>query len=314
MTPDLPGLLVGLAVIGLAALLVADRAVARRDRLRGRLARACSKGDGGRDGVAWARQGLVGQGGLLDRLAGRLARLSLLGSRDQAKIVGLLAAAGYRDPTALGRYVAVKALAMVTGLILGLTLALRGVADGQPVLQLAMAGLLAFLGGLLPELGLKLARRHRQQAIRASLADALDLMIIAANAGHSLDVALARVGKEIEHMAPVLADELAVLGSEMRALPNRRQALENLAERTGVPEVRSFTATLIQTLRYGTPLTQALKTLSLEMRQAKLMLLEERAARLPALLSLPLMLLIMPAIFIVTVGPAIIRIIGLMSD
>ncbi|MEK0082827.1 type II secretion system F family protein [Benzoatithermus flavus] len=312
MTPGLLMLLGILAAIGLA-LLVLDRAVTRRDRIRARLIRACGK-ESDHGTRTPATDGLPdGEGGLLDALADRLARPSLLGSRDQTKMRELLLAAGFRDPSSLGRYVAVKALAMAAGAFLGLGLMLRDAA-GEPVLQLALAGVLAFVAGLLPELGLKLMRRRRQNAIRATLADALDLMIIAANAGHSLDVAVARVGKEIAHMAPVLADELAVLGSEMRALPNRRQALENLAQRTGLPEVRSLTATLIQTIRYGTPLTQALKTLALEMRQAKLLLLEERAARLPALLSLPLMLLIMPSIFIVTVGPAIIRISALLFE
>jgi tight adherence protein C len=307
MTTSLPALLAGLLAIGVPILILLDDAVTRRDRLKARLARACSKdGQGPAGHGPWS---LLGRGsGLLDRLADRLAGASLLRPEDQAKIKDLLAAAGYREPTSLGRYVALKALAMVAGVLAALLLALEGVGAGQPVLQLAMACLAAFVAGLLPELALKQIVRRRRAQIRSSLADALDLMIIAANAGHSLDVALNRVGKEIEHLAPVLADEFEVLSSEMRALPNRRQALENLAQRTGLAEVKSFTATLIQTIRYGTPLTQALKTLAVELRQARIMLLEERAARLPALLSLPLMLLIMPSIFIVTVGPAIIRI------
>jgi tight adherence protein C len=307
MTPGLPILLAALVAGGLPLLLLLDRAIARREKVRDRLLRACGREDD-QGTLLRTTRGLVGQGaGLLDTLAGRLTLLPLLGSRDRARMQALLAAAGLRDPAALARYIAVKLLAMATGALAALALAVRGVAEGRPVLQLALVCLLAFVAGLLPEIVLKAIRRRRQAAIRASLADALDLMIIAANAGHSLEVALNRVGKEIAHMAPVLADELAVLGSELRALPSRRQALENLAQRTGLAEVRSLTATLIQTIRYGTPLTQALKALALEMRQAKLLLLEERAARLPALLSLPLMLLIMPAVFIVTAGPAVIR-------
>ena len=96
--------------------------------------------------------------------------------------------------------------------------------------------------------------------------------------------------------------------SELRALPNRRQALENFALRAGIAEARSLTSTLIQTVRYGTPLTQSLKVLAAEQRVAKVLQLEEKAAKLPAILSLPLMLLIMPSIFIVTAGPAMLSI------
>jgi tight adherence protein C len=307
-TPSAISLAAAIAVAGLAALLLVDHGLGRRDRVRLRLARACGRDDS-RDPSGHARRLVLGRGrALLDLLAEPLGLVPILRARDRAKMAALLTAAGFRDQAAFGRYVALKFLAMLLGGLAGMGLALEGVAEGRPVLQVALVCFMAFAFGLLPEAGLQAIRRRRRAAVRASLADALDLMIIVANAGHSLDVALVRVGRELEHMAPVLADEIAVTCSELRGLPNRRQALENLATRLDLPEVRSLTATLIQTIRYGTPLTQALKALALEMRQARILALEEQAARLPALLSLPLMLLIMPAIFIVTAAPAVIRI------
>jgi tight adherence protein C len=308
LTPSALMLLVGIATAGMAVLLLVDRSLSHRERVRLRLVQACSRNEG-RGPAGRERRGVLGRGrNLLDLLAERLHMLPLLGARDQAKTRFLLTAAGFRNQASLGRYIALKFLAMLLGGLAGLGLVLEGVAAGRPILQSVLLCFMAFAAGLLPEAGLQAIRRRRQTAVRVSLADALDLMIIATNAGHSLDVALARVGRELEHMAPVLADEITVVTSELRGLPNRRQALENFATRTDLPEVRSLTATLIQTIRYGTPLSQALKALAIEMRQAKLLALEEHAARLPALLSLPLMLLIMPAIFIVTAAPAVIRI------
>ena len=150
--------------------------------------------------------------------------------------------------------------------------------------------------------------RRRQRRIKEHLADAVDLMIIAANAGQSLDMSLGRVAEEMTRRAPALGEELGITISELRGFSDRRQPLENLARRTGLREVKSVSATLIQTLRYGTPLTHSLKNLAREMREARMLALEEKAARLPALLSLPLMLFIMPAIFVVPAGPAVIAI------
>jgi tight adherence protein C len=164
----------------------------------------------------------------------------------------------------------------------------------------------AFGGGMLPELVVQQLARRRQKRIKEHLADAVDLMIIAANAGQSLDMSLGRVAEEMSRRAPALGEELQVTMSELRGFSDRRQPLENLARRTDLKEVKSVTATLIQTLRYGTPLTQSLKNLAREMREARMLALEEKAAKLPALLSLPLMLFIMPAIFVVTAGPAVI--------
>jgi tight adherence protein C len=221
----------------------------------------------------------------------------------------LLTRAGWRSSAAVGNYGTLKSVASLMGLLVGLALVLGGgLADGQPALQLVAVMVGAFLGGMLPEFVVQQLARRRQKRIKEHLADAVDLMIIAANAGQSLDMSLGRVAEEMSRRAPALGEELTITISELRGMSDRRQPLENLAKRTDLREVKSVTATLVQTLRYGTPLTQSLKNLAREMREARMLALEEKAAKLPALLSLPLMLFIMPAIFVVTAGPAVLAI------
>ena len=234
--------------------------------------------------------------------------LRFLGSGRREETLALLQTAGYRSRAAVSNYFGAKLIASGAGAAVAVGAVSQGVFTGNSAMQAVMLLAGFFIGGLLPEFAVKGMAKRRQAAIRSTLPDAIDLLIIATNAGQSLEVALGRVGKEIGHAAPVLADELRVATSELRALPNRRQALENFALRAGIAEARSLTSTLIQTVRYGTPLTQSLKVLAAEQRVAKVLQLEEKAAKLPAILSLPLMLLIMPSIFIVTAGPAMLSI------
>jgi tight adherence protein C len=104
-----------------------------------------------------------------------------------------------------------------------------------------------------------------------------------------------------------MADELSLTAVELRFLPERRKALENLAERTDLPGIQGLTNTLIQTEKYGTPLAQSLRVLANEMRNERLMRAEEKAARLPAILTVPMVMFIMPALFIVLIGPGIVK-------
>jgi tight adherence protein C len=112
----------------------------------------------------------------------------------------------------------------------------------------------------------------------------------------------------MKSFAPALAGELSITMAELQALPDRTEALQNLGDRTGIREVQTFSLALIQTIRYGTPFAASLKALGQDLRQARMIALEERGAKLPALLSLPLILFIMPAVFVVVVGPAILSI------
>jgi tight adherence protein C len=132
--------------------------------------------------------------------------------------------------------------------------------------------------------------------------------VICAEAGLSLDAALKRVADEFASMVPDLSEELLLTSVELNFLPDRRQALLNLSQRVDVPSFRGVTATLIQTEKYGTPLAQALRTLASEFRENRLLKAEEKAARLPAILTVPMIIFILPALFIVLAAPAFIKV------
>jgi tight adherence protein C len=155
---------------------------------------------------------------------------------------------------------------------------------------------------------LKRITAARNRRFTRALPDVLDLLVICAEGGLSLDGALNRVSREFRRFLPEMADELGLTGIELGFLPSRRDALENLAKRVGIPGIQSLTHTLVQTERYGTPLAQSLRTLSTELREERMLKAEEKAAKLPATMTVPMILFILPAVFIILVGPAAISV------
>ncbi len=144
----------------------------------------------------------------------------------------------------------------------------------------------------------------RSDAIRKGLPDALDLLVICAEAGLTVDASFHRVAKELGKAYPELGDEFALTAIELGFLTERRQAFENLSHRVALDSVRGVVTTMIQTEKYGTPLASALRVLSAEFRNERMMRAEEKAARLPAIMTVPLILFILPVLFIVILGPA----------
>jgi tight adherence protein C len=155
-----------------------------------------------------------------------------------------------------------------------------------------------------PDLFVQNMISKRTHAIRKGLPDALDLLVICAEAGLTVDAAFNRVAKELGRAFPELGDEFALTSIELAFLTDRRQAFENLAYRVDLDSVRGVVTTMIQTERYGTPLASALRVLSAEFRNERMMRAEEKAARLPAIMTIPLILFILPVLFIVILGPA----------
>lgn len=208
-----------------------------------------------------------------------------------------------------------KALSLFLGLKLGLCVAL-------PVLVLpllhrlgVMKGLLlpgffplAAAGYFLPNLILNRMVDARQKKIRESLPDALDLLVVCVEAGQALNAALKRVADDLKISSPALSQELTLVNLEIAAGLEREQALRNLAERTGVEEVASLCSMLIQSDRFGTSMAQALKVQSDTLRTTRRQRLEELAAKTPVKLVFPLLLFIFPALMVVIIGPAAIRI------
>jgi tight adherence protein C len=155
-----------------------------------------------------------------------------------------------------------------------------------------------------PDIWLKNKVTKRSNAIRKGLPDALDLLVICAEAGLTVDAAFGRVSKELGKAYPELGDEFGLTAIELGFLNERRQAFENFAHRVDLDAVRGVVTTMIQTEKYGTPLASALRVLSAEFRHERMMRAEEKAARLPAIMTVPLILFILPTLFVVILGPA----------
>jgi tight adherence protein C len=168
--------------------------------------------------------------------------------------------------------------------------------------------LLGLLGFYLPNLWLKIKTSERQEKILEGFPDALDLMVVCVEAGLGLDAAINRVGEEMKLRNALVSEEFRLLGLELRAGKLRREALHNLGLRTGLEEVKSLMTLLVQTDKFGTSIAQALRVHSDSMRTRRYQRAEEMAAKLPVKLVLPLIFCIFPALFVVIVGPAAIKI------
>jgi tight adherence protein C len=155
-----------------------------------------------------------------------------------------------------------------------------------------------------PDIWLKNKITKRSDAIRKGLPDALDLLVICAEAGLTVDAAFNRVSRELGKAYPELGEEFMLTAIELGFLTERRQAFENLANRIALDQVRGVVTTMIQTEKYGTPLASALRVLSAEFRNERMMRAEEKAARLPAIMTIPLICFILPVLFVVILGPA----------
>jgi tight adherence protein C len=177
--------------------------------------------------------------------------------------------------------------------------------SGGPVwigFPLALIG--AGAGWSLPMLLAHRAADHRAAAVARGLPEALELLVVCVEAGLSLENGLLRITEALRATEPLLAEELALTAADLRVLANLDQGLLNLAARVDLPDVRSVVMILSQSLRYGTPLAESLRSAAATMRNEALIKLEERGNRLPTLLTLPMMLLIFPTIFLIVIGPA----------
>jgi tight adherence protein C len=173
-----------------------------------------------------------------------------------------------------------------------------------PFKRYALVAVTLVLSYKAPDIWLKNKVNKRSHAVRKGLPDALDLLVICAEAGLTVDAAFNRVAKELGKAYPELGDEFGLTAIELGFLNERRQAFENFAMRVDLEAVRGVVTTMIQTEKYGTPLASALRVLSAEFRNDRMMRAEEKAARLPAIMTVPLILFILPTLFIVILGPA----------
>ena len=207
--------------------------------------------------------------------------------------------AGYRDPQHVTIYRGLRVLFAAFGF---LSVFLFAGFDSL----LLLFGMTAF-GFFIPRFLLKKKMQERQRRIRIGLPDALDLTVICVEAGLALDQALMRVGQDLSHAHPELSGEFHLFNLETRAGKPRVEALRNLAERTGVDDLRSLVATLIQTDRFGTSVAQALRVHSDSLRTERRQRAEEQAAKTTVKMIIPLVLFVMPSLIFVTIGPAVIQ-------
>ena len=237
-------------------------------------------------------------------------RLNLLRGSAADQTTRKLRQAGYYARDASVVYVFVK-LALPLGLgfvMILLTSVLLDVPEDL-ILPLGIGGVLA--GFSFPDLFLKNKAAKRREILNYVLPEGLDLLTICVEAGLSIDAAFRRVSREMQGSMPELATEFDMTAIELTYLPDRQQALENMAERSSSPAVAALVNALRQTEKYGTPLASSLRILSQEFRQTRASKAEEKGARMPALMTVPLMLFILPTLITVLVAPAILQVLDL---
>lgn len=247
---------------------------------------------------------MLGSGGAVRRI---VERLNLLRSTHAEKVQLSLARAGWRAKEHVVLYLFAKTfLPLVLGVLALLMLFVSPVHNLGLNVSAMIALVITLIGAYLPDILIRNAQGKRRHALTRGLPDALDLLVICAEAGLSLDAALKRVAGEMGRATPEIADEFLMTAIELSYLPDRRQALSNLNARTDLPAIRGVVNTLIQTEQYGTPLAQSLRVLAAEFRGERMMKAEEKAAKLPATLTVPLIMFILPSLFVVLIGPAVI--------
>ncbi len=275
--------------------------VNRRSRRKARLALSSglmptATGRGARSPLQWiANLGTV------------VSDSGFLPSKTLAELEQTLLQAGFRGRSGLSLFVGGKIVGFIALPLLAWTL-LPEQRLGTP-LHLVLAAAAATVGLLFPDWLVRRMRSRYVGGVEHGLPDALDLLVICAEAGLSLVTAISRVGTEIRGVHPEVADELILTADELAVTSDTRLALTNMGERTGLASLRRLGKTLIQAQQYGTPLSHALRSLAAEMRGELLIRFEERAARLPTLLTIPMILFILPSMFLVVGGPAMISVI-----
>jgi len=241
-----------------------------------------------------------------------ILRTGMLSSHTIDDLTRKLATAGIRASNAVGVFIGCKILLLV-GLPTITWIAVHG-AIQSTFLRNAVIMVAVIVGLLLPDFILRSLRKRYQAAIDRGLPDSLDMMVMCAESGLSLEPTIQRVGDEIRPAHPKIAGELLLTSQEFQMSSDSHVVLTNLGDRTDLNSVRRVCSTLSQTLQYGTPLSEALRVLSSEMRTEMLTRFEERAARLPVLLTVPMILFILPSLFLIVGGPAVMQVIRLMKQ
>jgi tight adherence protein C len=257
-----------------------------------------------------------GRGRQAERLAGVIEMLGQrrvdAGYKDVSGLRLRLLQAGYPGASAVPIYLGARVFLPAT---LGIGSLMVLPATGFPLAGSLLITLwLTIFGLIAPPFRVGMRRKARQKQMQKALPDALDMLVVCVEAGLGLNQALVRVSEEIDRISPVLSEQLQMVNLEIRAGTARDEALRNLGDRTGLEDIKSLVAMLIQTDRFGTSIAQALRVQADTLRTKRRQRAEEAAAKTTIKLVFPLVLFIFPAMFVVILGPALIQIIQALSN
>jgi tight adherence protein C len=244
---------------------------------------------------------------IVSRVGEAVLGLGLLSARTKADVEATLRGAGHSGTSALRLFVGAKIMLMLT-LPAGIWLLATGMDVSFPIEALAIAA--AVVGGMLaPDSVVRKLRNGTMKRIQDELPDALDMMVICAQAGLGLGTTIVRVAQELRVTHKAVAVELAQTANELQMMTDAKLPLIGFGERCGVDSAKRLASTLVQSAQYGTPLTESLRGLAAELRTEMIMRFEARAARMPVLMTLPMVAFILPSLFLVIGGPAVIQVI-----
>jgi len=234
------------------------------------------------------------------QVLGDVGRIIPTSSKRMPHTQRMMARAGFRRPESI---MAMQGMKVLLPVALVALVYFTGLYHQSPIFILVLA---AVVGYMLPEFWLTTRVRHRQNQLRLSLPDCLDLLVVCVEAGLALDQAFMRVTQELRIVHPILCEELDLVNAEIRIGRTRVEALRQLADRTGVEDIKSLVAMLVQTERFGTSIAQSLRVHSDELRTKRRQRAEELAAKATVKMIPPLVFFIFPALFVVILGPAVI--------
>jgi tight adherence protein C len=269
------------------------------ERRRRLLTRAISGKDGDRAGNGSRSL----SSSILHRLGAAASRMTMIGRKEIEQTEKTLSAAGYRGKGALHQLLGLRTVGLIVGMM-GPAVWSQLFHPLAPIFLLSACIGGSLLGWRAPMMVVGSMASRRRKTLDNDLPNAIDLLIICGESGLSIEAGVDRIVREMKRSCPDLAQEFAIVAAEMRILSDRTQAFANLTDRIETEGARSLSSTLSQAARYGTPLGKALRVLSKEMRAVQQMRMEERAARLPVLITLPMICFILPCVFIVVGGPA----------
>jgi tight adherence protein C len=249
------------------------------------------------------------------RLGSVIAHSPLVGIAEQQRLATKLAIAGIGGPGRVATLIALRvSFAVVGTFLVWSAMSAIELPPKAAIMQYVALPFGLIIGWRIPDIVLDRLVRRRKMRLEVGFPDALDLLVICAEAGLSLDQAIGQVARDMRMATPEVAEEFAITEAEMRVIADRRIPLEHLAERTGLDSLHGMIAILNQSVRFGTPLSEALRQLAAEARMIRMARLEEQAGRLSVQLLLPIMGFILPCLFVVVCGPIMLRAIDMFKN